>query len=170
MSLKLEDLLGKGYFPKELPPPFHTRNYAAFVTKQLTDCLGRAQSAKTRSSVHNYSRYGMLRRKLSLPNPMNQLKVANCIVQNWSSMQPLFGSTTSISTPTLDRLGRAIGTRLSFDSLPEVKARTRAVSKHLLRADISRYYHSIYTHSIPWAIYGKAAAKVDNSDALWETF
>jgi hypothetical protein len=30
-----------------------------------------------------------------------------------------------------------------------------------LRTDISRYYPSIYTHAIAWAIYGKDAAKAD---------
>jgi len=32
----------------------------------------------------------------------------------------------------------------------------------VLTADFSRYYPSIYTHAIPWAIHGKAAARADN--------
>jgi hypothetical protein len=30
-----------------------------------------------------------------------------------------------------------------------------------VKTDISRFFHSIYTHSIPWAVHGKAAAKRD---------
>jgi hypothetical protein len=38
----------------------------------------------------------------------------------------------------------------------------RSVGKRfVLTADFSRYYPSIYTHAIPWAIHGKAAARAD---------
>jgi hypothetical protein len=36
----------------------------------------------------------------------------------------------------------------------------------ILKADISRFYPSIYTHSIPWALDGKAAAKKVRSGGL----
>ena len=36
----------------------------------------------------------------------------------------------------------------------------RATARHVVFADIARFYHSIYTHSIPWAIDGKAIAKM----------
>lgn len=37
---------------------------------------------------------------------------------------------------------------------------------YLLKADISRFYHSIYTHSIPWALHTKATAKVNRRRGL----
>jgi hypothetical protein len=40
-------------------------------------------------------------------------------------------------------------------------AQVRQTSKYLLRADIARFYPSIYTHSIPWALHGHAAAKTN---------
>jgi hypothetical protein len=33
-------------------------------------------------------------------------------------------------------------------------------------ADVLRFYHSIYTHSIPWALHGKATAKANHSISL----
>jgi hypothetical protein len=38
--------------------------------------------------------------------------------------------------------------------------------EYVASADVSAFYHSIYTHSIPWAIHGKAVAKKNRSDAL----
>jgi len=34
---------------------------------------------------------------------------------------------------------------------------------YLLHSDVSRYYHSIYTHAIPWALHSKAFAKANRS-------
>ncbi|MFK3727420.1 RNA-directed DNA polymerase [Staphylococcus epidermidis] len=33
--------------------------------------------------------------------------------------------------------------------------------KHILNIDLSNFYHSLYTHSIPWVIMGKKNAKKD---------
>ncbi|PSS64116.1 hypothetical protein AYI85_21000 [Shewanella algae] len=46
-------------------------------------------------------------------------------------------------------------------------AEVRSKSRYVLNADISRFYHSIYTHSIPWALHTKEAAKADRSTALF---
>jgi Reverse transcriptase (RNA-dependent DNA polymerase) len=45
--------------------------------------------------------------------------------------------------------------------LYHARAKTRAVGKYFLRADVTRCYASIYTHSIPWALKGKAWAKTN---------
>ena len=39
-------------------------------------------------------------------------------------------------------------------------------SRYLLKTDIARFYPSIYTHSIPWALHGKAAARADKKYKL----
>jgi hypothetical protein len=46
------------------------------------------------------------------------------------------------------------------------KAQNRAGAKLLLRTDISDFYHSIYTHSIPWVLHTKAVAKRNRGNAL----
>lgn len=33
--------------------------------------------------------------------------------------------------------------------------------RFIAKTDISRFYHSIYTHAVPWAFHGKDAAKSD---------
>jgi hypothetical protein len=39
------------------------------------------------------------------------------------------------------------------------EAAVRYAARYVLKTDVARFYHSIYTHSIPWVIHGKAAAK-----------
>jgi hypothetical protein len=46
-----------------------------------------------------------------------------------------------------------------FTDLPRIRATKRVGGRYLLKADISRFYHSIYTHTIPWALHTKALAK-----------
>jgi hypothetical protein len=46
------------------------------------------------------------------------------------------------------------------------QAKDRGTAKALLIADISEFYHSIYTHSIPWALHSKAIAKANRTMRL----
>ena len=46
------------------------------------------------------------------------------------------------------------------DILP-LRARNRSGSGAIVVADISEFYHSVYTHSIPWALHTKATAKAN---------
>ena len=40
-----------------------------------------------------------------------------------------------------------------------------SASRYLLRADFSRFYPSLYTHALSWAIHGKDLAKQNQADA-----
>jgi hypothetical protein len=44
------------------------------------------------------------------------------------------------------------------------RAKLRSAHRFLLKADISRFFPSIYSHSIPWAVLGKANAKMAHSN------
>lgn len=39
--------------------------------------------------------------------------------------------------------------------------------RFVVKADISTFFPSIYTHSIPWALVGKAVAKQNRSKSKW---
>jgi len=55
--------------------------------------------------------------------------------------------------------GRAIQGRRHQRLRPVLAAVTRRNNRYVLKTDISRFYHSIYTHSIPWALHTKAFSK-----------
>ncbi|WP_158622218.1 RNA-directed DNA polymerase [Corallococcus sp. CA047B] len=60
---------------------------------------------------------------------------------------------------------RALETETGFSQLPEHRVQYRRRGRYILQADISQFYHSLYTHSIPWALHGKATAKKNQSNS-----
>ena len=52
-----------------------------------------------------------------------------------------------------------------MDQRLERRAQVYAQGRFLLRADISRFYPSVYTHCIPWALHGKEYSKQHKFDA-----
>lgn len=73
MSSPLSNVLARGYFPKELPPPFNTKLFGAFadtvtaaVLQLDTTKKGSKNNLTTRPAIHNLARSGTLRRKLTI--------------------------------------------------------------------------------------------------------
>jgi hypothetical protein len=62
--------------------------------------------------------------------------------------------------------GRAIAPKEDLNRQPFHRARRSIGSRYLLKTDIARFYPSIYTHSIPWALHGKDAARKDKEYKL----
>jgi Reverse transcriptase (RNA-dependent DNA polymerase) len=52
-----------------------------------------------------------------------------------------------------------VAPQCDFEVLPGFSSRLRSTSKYLLKADISKFYPSLYSHSIPWALHTKSIAK-----------
>lgn len=163
MSLQLFDLLSKGYFPKELPPPFTTESYAlAVASPQAAPHLANFSSRPWFSMLctHNLVRTGGLRRNLSIPNPKHYFRLADHIVNNWLNLTTLTNeSPFSYSKPIDGQSTRAISPQHSLAERTVARAHLRSTGRILLKADITRFFPSVYTHAIPWAIMGKTAAK-----------
>ena len=110
--------------------------------------------------VFNLARTGTLRRQLSILNPIHFSFLADCIVDNWAALEKeALTSRFSLSSPVTTDAKRGIGRKHKMDQRPERRAQVYAEGRYLLRADISRFYPSVYTHSIPWALHGKEFSK-----------
>lgn len=173
MSSPLSNVLARGYFPKELPPPFNTMLFGAFadtapaaVLQLHTTKNGIKNNLTTRPAIHNLARSGTLRRKLIIPNPVNQYQVSRAVAQGWGDLKSVcVGSPFSLTTPRYLKHGaRAINPSSDFDAIPVARARSRTASRYLLATDLSQFYPSIYTHSIPWALHTKPVAKAKPND------
>lgn len=159
MALTLKSLLQKGYFPKELPPPFNTRSFGQFASA-ATNLFQHSPKGTSRPEIFNLARSGTLRRPLAILNPVQFFRLASYVVQNWAAIQShLRPSRFSLTLPTPGRDRRAIGRRYGLNRLPERRAKLRSRGRFILQADISRFYPSIYTHSVAWATETKAWAK-----------
>jgi len=164
--LWLEKLLAAGYFPSRLPPPFTSRGYgSAFSDKSKISQFRELFSSfpATRSSRHNQSRPGSLRRKLSIPNPVSYWKLADFVVEHQELIDLASQSPISMTHPkVVSGSGhRAIERSHDFDALPVRRNEIRTNASYILKADVSRFYHSIYTHAIAWALHTKSTAKAD---------
>ena len=163
----LRTLLAKGYFPEALPPPFITHVFAKVVTDNLAT-LPPTFTQPTRHghvAPHSMARVDILRRALGIPNPVFQFNLSSDLVTNWPQLAAHFGqSAISVSAPVDDVSGiRAVQWSRTFADIPALKAALRSTSRWILTTDIAKFYPSIYTHSIPWALHGKAFAKSQHS-------
>lgn len=167
--MNIRDILTKGFFPKELPPPFHTRSFGNAISDNLGALPDEFNNIKSTSipATHNLARAGALRRKLSIPNPINFYRLAKFIDEKNIELTELSRrSTFSLTCPGTQAEPRAINPRNTLASGPLERAKLRSNSMFILKADISRFYHSIYSHSIPWAIHTKPVSKTNRTPAL----
>ena len=164
-EMRLRKLLRRGYLPAELPPPFTSETFAAsavsFGAKWDAEKIRKFWTAPESYSI---PRYGDARRKLALVNPINQLHIAHLIATNWpdikarlsrskiTEFKPEFSSSAN---------GRAI-TGVDFDGVARRRARLLSTYGRFVKTDITRFYPSIYTHSIAWAILGKSYVKANH--------
>lgn len=169
-------LASRGMFPREVPPCFSSASLGLFLDLNCENISGFLDSNSVKSSdfgVHNLARVGKLRRKVAVVNPIHFLKLSDCIVQNWKEVECLCsGGHLSVTTPKISYLNsnRAIEPKKSFSERPPIKIKKRYGVRFVLKADILRFYPSIYTHSIEWAVVGKPEAKsnLDKSNAADE--
>jgi hypothetical protein len=159
VALSAARLLRKGYFPKELPPPFVTSDLADHVKDAVVEA--EKMKGSTECVTHSLARVGGTRRRLGVPNPRSFVLLARELRRQWEPIaETLAQSNLAISRPVLTRgSGRAIRPRYSLRERPHQRVLAWPGSRCLLRTDISQFYASIYTHAIPWAIHTRAEAK-----------
>lgn len=154
-------LLQKGFLPKELPPVFNSLSFGRLVfAGALPAPFSQANRPDwTLPMHHNLSRVGGLRRRLTIPNPMNYYRL--CEVFHANQVALLSASTGSPYSHTAPRVNpmstRAIATQNVERSV--ARAHSRVGARYVLKADIAQFYSSIYTHAVPWAVHTKPVAK-----------
>ena len=179
----LDNMLRRGYFPKELPPCFNTRTLAdalndpRFVADNVfkapkpsnrTQLVNASQSVSLPTS-HSLINPGKNRRQLQIPHPTHFYSLSKALNDNWNDIiSHCQCSTLSLSTPKLDpENNRAIVLNESGDVRPLRRIADRTHGNFLLVCDIAAFYNSIYTHSIPWAFHTKGVAKQLRKDSLY---
>jgi hypothetical protein len=115
--------------------------------------------SRSRSVKHSVPKRKHLRRTFSIPNPLPQSILSDEIVANWGKLEAFCTqSPISLSTPK-PGIDRAIVPTYGLHKQPFFRSQRSVGARYLLKTDIARYYPSIYTHSIPWALHGKANAR-----------
>jgi hypothetical protein len=174
LTLATSDLLTRGYFHDRIIPPLGSTGLAP----ALTDLLGYAStvaksalkakkmSLRSRCVQHSVPKRKLSRRILSIPNPLHQTILCLEVEKAWKQLLKVCSlSKISLTRPKLSSK-RAI--EATFDRREEATQRAlRSVGcRYVLKADFARFYPSIYTHSIGWAIHGKTRARRDRKNSL----
>ncbi|WP_284641981.1 RNA-directed DNA polymerase [Paenibacillus silviterrae] len=144
MQGKLEDIIKKGYFPAELPPPFSTEMLVHFLPsiRKLLDKLEERQSCSVRYSI---PKRGEDRRDVYIPNPRQQIQLSRAV----AVMLPYYNLNNkkesnfmSLST-VMEARTRALKTKSSFSELQIQRVLLSTESQFLLQLDIEKFYESI---------------------------
>lgn len=161
----LKGFLGFGLFPEKIPNFVSSESFFEFflrIKKQKFEDLGK-----------DYIRYESMRninipRIMGVPNPFAYANLCNCISINWDRIKTHLLNNVS----TLDYKVSRIHIRKMNDvnHLFEMNYKNREKDgspeqkiligrNYCVRADISNFFPSVYSHSIPWALIGKENAK-----------
>lgn len=182
----LASLLGKGYFPKELPPVFTTADFGNVADDVLQDweqaklfkrqfvgkinVPGKGKIKKQGAYTYEVPKpefeaiscpkKGYERRTISITHPIPQALLSAEIDKNRSAISKwLARSRYSMDRVEISSIyGRGMKP-LNFAAHGAKKAYIEAHADWIVKTDITRFYPSIYTHSITWAAYGKEAVK-----------
>lgn len=157
---KLKELLEKGFFPVQLPPGFTSKSYA-LKYKKFKGTFAAQKAPGTRPEKFSVARSSYYRRITSIVNPISYFLLSKEIVQYWPEIQKHYKkSKISLSVPKIDPELRAI--KISkFSDLYEAKVTKSTGFRYVLITDITSFFPSVYTHTIPWALHTKAAAKAN---------
>ncbi len=161
MPLK-DNLLRKGYFPENLPPSFRTCAIADYFRDNPHRGYMSQGQRPLRPAQYNASKRGLTRRVFSAVHPETAHDMAEFVATRWDEINTFFaGNPISFSVPRVDEDSDRALVIHSHMRLEEEKLSRLSAYCFVAATDVARFYHSIYTHSIPWAFHGKTASKVD---------
>lgn len=160
---KFDDLLAKGYLPVQLPPGFNSSTFATQLSKYSKVWANSGKPPKTLAERYSVARSSYYRRSTAIVNPISFYFLAKEIDTYWPQIESHYKKTQlSRSVPKFGGSLRAIELK-KFGELYEEKITSSAGYKYALVTDITSFFPTIYTHTIPWALHGKPVAKSNHA-------
>ena len=168
-----EALTRWNYFPNqkahvgELPPSISTRQFTPEIAQLVATCDEPRIRRSLRYDDVSYfmTRYDNVPRELSLIHPRPYSRLVNKIWDHLDELRPLVNSENSAIKPEHHQDGRMF--IMNYED-PHERARlalTASFSKRFrVETDIAGCFHSIYSHSIPWAVVGFEQEKARLND------
>ena len=167
----LEALLKHNYFPnqkeakEDMPPLITSSAFEVEVARKLIECQeNRPKSMGYDCMEYKLTRFNGVSRLCSIPHPRSYAQLACIIHENWNHLEYIVNNECSRIVPKNHNDGRIIIMDYE-DGLHKIE---RSLQKNfgmrfMARTDISNFYPSIYTHSVPWAVVGINQAKANKN-------
>ena len=166
---EVQSALAFGLLPENLPAPVSSRG----ICKSYENSLTYLVTKDVRGSLSNYnmSKRGGQRRLFSIPHPTFVHDEMLFFTKHWDELKAIFSrSPGSMSKPIFSSLGPRAVHITPHSELPRARLKAFSRFEYCAITDVARCYPSIYTHSIPWAINGRVAAKNDMNKYSGQVF
>lgn len=169
-TLRYKRLISHGFFAPELPPCFISDDLARYRESlwNAVENIPRLNNARypgakqfiSEPAWFYFPRYGRDDRKHGVINPISYLAISKVLADNFVQLRSgSRRSRYSASPLVFDWVGSRAVFRPSIDLRDDFRVNLTTRHERYATADIRAFFHSIYTHSIPWAIYGKSWSK-----------
>ncbi len=172
-------LLGYGMFSEKLPPCFDSSMFLEFMNKNMTAFESLSEESKSKGTPNpqgapskpkherhrNYIKFSSIGhthvpREMGVPHPYTYFLLCEHIKKNWDNINSHIGKGLSNkinychvrkikNKPFIFEMNYKSGDKYNEEEL-EIKYKLEA--KYVVSTDISKFFASIYSHSIPWAI------------------
>jgi hypothetical protein len=159
-------IISSGYFASQIPGEFKSTTLS-----EIIDILDLTKSRLSKEGLNKWCKLidfsipktENFRRILSVPHPLHYILLARLIEDNWGNLESHFAkSQFSLTTPQISE--DSIEPKYKMSEKINRRIHNLVLKRYILQADITRYYPSIYTHSIPWALHTKEVAKANPRD------
>ncbi|MCM3122887.1 MULTISPECIES: RNA-directed DNA polymerase [unclassified Mesobacillus] len=159
-------IISSGYFASQIPGEFKSTSLSENI-----DILDLTKSRLSKEGLNKWCKLidfsipktENFRRIISVPHPLHYILLARLIEDNWGDLEVHFSkSQFSLTTPQVTKDN--IEPKYKMSEKINRRIHNLVLKRYILQADITRYYPSIYTHSIPWALHTKEVAKANQRD------
>ena len=157
-NTRLARLLVRGFYPRELPPPFRTRHFT-----RVRNTLSAPDNYSGSTTFFRGANHRGDFRSFGIVNPLNYFLLSRFIAHHWADIKHVYSRCSSSGTVPRFPSKRAPGRALEAHSLGHVRAiqhRIASTFPIVIHLDINNFYGSVYTHAIPWVVLGKQTAKI----------
>ena len=170
----LEALLQQNFFPmqseekEELPPVLTSSSFTPDIARKLVAGAGSRSSDGYDAVEYRLTRFNGVFRHCSIPHPTAYADLALFIHEHWDKLNYITENENSVIRPKQHPDGRVI--IMDYSKSPRDTKRTLEMlfsKRFKVRADISNFYPSIYSHAIPWALIGVNSAKNQRTKKTW---
>jgi hypothetical protein len=155
-------LLKSHYLADDFPSVVTTSNFADYCVTNYTS-LPTVEALLKRTTLYgtfSVPRTTTTRRVMALPHPASQLALSRIMADHRSDIQAAIDSSNiTLYATTHDTQADRAFSGLDFKSKARKESEILARYPVITKADIANFFHTIYSHSLPWAVLGKQTVK-----------
>jgi hypothetical protein len=160
-------LVQTAYLPTEIPPAITTRGLAEWCRSNYRKLDQTREVLKSPTHYERFSapRENGTRRDLALVHPSAQLLITLILTEHHQRIRRLIaGTQISRYAPEPDPENFRSFKGVQFRGLDAARSAVAQSRAFILSADISRFFYTVYTHSLEWAVRGKDVVKAQRAN------